>query len=72
MQQAESSAGNFSPQNLGRMRLGLAPIGIDGFPMELHHLQPLSWGGTNDLSNLVPMTRTDHRLGDNFSINHPC
>ena len=34
MDQAQQNAGAYSPQNLGRMRNGRAPIGIDGFPME--------------------------------------
>jgi len=53
------------------MRNGRAPIGEDGHPMELHHLRPLSRGGTNDFRNLRPMTRTDHRLGENYGLNHP-
>lgn len=50
---------------------GKAPIGDDGFPVELHHKVPLSRGGTNDFSNLEPLTRTGHRLGGNFRRNHP-
>jgi hypothetical protein len=53
------------------MMAGKPPIGSDGFPMELHHETPLSKGGSNDASNLTPMTRTDHRLGDNYKLNHP-
>lgn len=65
--EAESNPGRYgeSPENLARMKAGKAPIGDDGFSMELHHLE-----GTPD-SKLVPMTRTDHRLGDNFRLNHP-
>jgi hypothetical protein len=35
------------------------------------HLIPLVLGGTNDSSNLQMMTRTDHRLGNNYQLNHP-
>ncbi|MAX37677.1 MAG: hypothetical protein CME33_14055 [Gimesia sp.] len=54
-----------SSKNLERMTLGKAPIGNDGFPMELHHPR----GDPNAI--LIPMTRTDHRLGDNYLKNHP-
>lgn len=43
---------------------GLAPIGTDGYPLELHHVDQTAG------SDLVEMTRTEHRLGDNFSKNH--
>jgi hypothetical protein len=43
---------------------GLAPIGEDGYPVELHHPEQLE----SDV--LDEMTRTDHRLGDNFAKNH--
>lgn len=39
--------------------------------MELHHVVPLSQGGTNDASNLKPMTQTEHRRGENYKKNHP-
>lgn len=61
----------YSPADLARIQQGLPPIGKDGYPMELHHIQPLSQGGSNDPSNLRPMTRTAHRLGPNFRLNHP-
>lgn len=54
-----------NPDNLDRMKAGKAPIGNDGFSMELHHK-----GGTPN-STLIPLTRTEHRLGDNYSRNHP-
>jgi RHS repeat-associated protein len=71
MNQAASNPSGYSVQNLARMALGKAPFGIDGFPMELHHINPLGAEGSNDFSNLQPMTRTDHRLGANYRINHP-
>ena len=33
--------------NLSRMRKGLPPIGPDNLPMHVHHIQPISAGGTN-------------------------
>lgn len=42
-----------------------SPIGEDGYPVELHHR------GQQPNSPLDEMTRTDHRLGDNFKKNHP-
>jgi hypothetical protein len=35
-------AGEFNPYNQARMRSGKAPIGPDGFPMELEHREELS------------------------------
>ena len=55
----------YSPDAADRINSNKAPIGEDGFPEELHH----RGGGPNDA--LIPMTRTDHRLGDNYSKNHP-
>jgi len=43
---------------------GLAPIGDDGYPVELHHR------GQEQDSPLDEMTRTDHRGPGNFSENH--
>ena len=43
---------------------GRAPIGDDGHPVELHHRDQLPD------SPLDEMTRTDHRLGENFRKNH--
>ena len=63
--QAVSSSDSFTPENLARMRKGKPPIGSDGHPMELHHAARTPDGP------LVPMTRTDHRLGENYRKNHP-
>ena len=41
------------------------PIGSDGLPMELHHVDGTMNGGTK------PMTQSDHRHGDNYKKNHP-
>ena len=63
--EAEASSHRYSSRELECMQKGKAPIGIDGFPMELHH--PTG----SPLDNLIPMTRTEHRLGDNYKLNHP-
>ncbi|MCW2860418.1 MAG: Integrase catalytic region [Actinoallomurus sp.] len=42
-----------------------------GFPMEIHHRIPLSKGGTNDPDNFMFLTRTAHRFGENYRLNHP-
>lgn len=68
---AAESPGGYSESDLERMRNGKPPIGSDGNPMELHHKTPLSRGGSNDVSNLEEMTRTRHRLGGNYRVNHP-
>jgi hypothetical protein len=69
--QAARNPGAWSADDLARMRQGKAPIGPDGYPMELHHRTPLAEGGTNSFDNLTPMTRTEHRLGSNYKTNHP-
>ncbi len=43
---------------------GQVPIGSDGHPVELHHTDQTSEGPIDE------MTRTDHRLGENFQKNH--
>jgi RHS repeat-associated protein len=53
------------------MRQGKAPREKDGTPWEVHHIKPLSQGGTNSFKNLKPLTRAGHRLGPNFRKNHP-
>lgn len=45
---------------------GQAPIGKDGHPIELHHAEQAS----GNASSLQEITRTDHRLGDNYKKNH--
>jgi hypothetical protein len=69
--EAAARPGAYSPENVARMKQGKPPIGSDGFPMELHHKVPLAEGGTNTFENLVPLTRTEHRLGPNYKLNHP-
>jgi hypothetical protein len=69
--EAASNAGKYTPDNLARMQKGKPPIGQDGHSMELHHIQPLTEGGTNSFDNLQIMNRTDHRLGPNYKSNHP-
>jgi hypothetical protein len=41
------------------------PIGPDGYSMEWHHVSRTPDGGVK------PMTRTEHRLGENNKKNHP-
>lgn len=53
-----------SPKNTARMERGRPPVGVDGHPVELHHQDQQPDGPR------VMMTRTEHRLGDNFSKNH--
>ena len=55
----------YSASDFARMALGKPPIGSDGHPMELHHVNQTQDGG------LKPLTRTDHRLGENYKKNHP-
>ena len=69
--EASTNPGAWSADDLARMQTGKPPIGSDGFPMELHHRKPLAEGGSNAFDNLSPLTRTDHRLGDNYKLNHP-
>ena len=61
----------YSSEQIADMAKGNAPIGADGYRMELHHKTPLAEGGTNSFDNFNPMTRTDHRLGPNYKSNHP-
>jgi hypothetical protein len=44
---------------------GRAPIGDDGYPVELHHHDQVQGGMVSE------MTRSDHRLGENYRRNHP-
>jgi hypothetical protein len=69
--QARDSPGSYTADYLARMKDGKAPIGDDGYPMELHHKVELYRGGSNDYEDLDPMTRTEHRLGANYRKNHP-
>ena len=63
--EAKNNPGNYSAENLERMKQGKAPVGLDGHPMELHHVDRTPEG------TVQPMTRTEHRLGDNYKKNHP-
>lgn len=70
--EAATNSRAWSTNNLALMATGRAPYGIDGNPMEVHHILPLYMGGGNGFDNLTHLTRTEHRLGDNFKNNHPC
>ena len=50
-------------ENLARMRRGSAPIGWDGFSVELHHIE----GIVNDFKNYVPVSRTLHMAIHTFT-----
>lgn len=63
--EAAENPAAYGSGDLARMAKGKAPIGSDGHPMELHHVDRTQDGG------LVPLTRTDHRLGENYKKNHP-
>jgi RHS repeat-associated protein len=63
--EAKNNPGKYSAEDLAKMQNGRAPTGSDGHPMELHHNDRTPSGGT------TPMTRTDHRLGENYKKNHP-
>jgi RHS repeat-associated protein len=63
--EAEANPGNYTPENLERMKAGKAPVGADGKPMELHHIDGTPSGGVQ------PMTRTEHRVGEHYRRNHP-
>jgi RHS repeat-associated protein len=52
-------------ENRERMAVGKAPIGKDGYPVELHHPEQ------KPEEPVEEMTRTDHRLGENYTKNHP-
>ena len=64
-QESKKSSGDYSSKDLERMEQGKAQMGSDGYPMELHHMDGTPTGG------LKPMTRTEHRLGENYLKNHP-
>ena len=61
----------YTAEQLAEMTRGRPPKGPDDQPMEIHHVQPLSEGGSNDFTNMAFMSRQDHRLGGNMRLNHP-
>jgi hypothetical protein len=71
MREATVNASKYTAAQLERMKKGLAPLGDDGLSMEIHHIIPLAEGGTNAFSNFQFLTRTLHRLGANYKLNHP-
>jgi RHS repeat-associated protein len=54
-----------TPENKEQMKQGNAPTGTDGKPVELHH------EGQKPNGPVKEMTRTEHRVGENFKKNHP-
>jgi RHS repeat-associated protein len=65
MAEAESNPVKYSAADLMKMKQGRPPTGPDGYPIELHHVDRTPEGG------VTPMSRTDHRLGNNYKKNHP-
>ena len=63
--EAKANPSKYGAEDLARMEKGKAPIGPDGHSMELHHTDRTMEGG------LQEMSRTEHRLGENFKKNHP-
>jgi RHS repeat-associated protein len=63
--EAKTNPGKYGSENLAKMKKGRSPTGSDGHPTELHHVDRTPDGG------LETMTRTDHRLGENYKKNHP-
>jgi murein DD-endopeptidase MepM/ murein hydrolase activator NlpD len=66
----KNDTSTWSASQINEMTQGRAPIGSDGNRMNIHHIVPLSHGGTNDIGNLRLMTATDHRYGVNYTLNH--
>lgn len=52
-------------ENLEKMRNGRAPIGIDGHPVELHHIKQEKDG------IIIELTKKEHR-GDHYEALHKC
>ena len=71
MGEATVNASKYTPAQLERMKKWLAPLGDDGFSIEIHHMIPLAEGGTNAFSNFQFLTRTLHRQGANYKLNLP-
>ena len=64
----------YSPQNLEYMKKGSAPrVELNGkfYSMELHHIVPRRNGGSNAISNLIPLTPWDHAAIDPFRYFNP-
>ena len=64
-QEAQDNGSKYSDANIGRMEKGKPPIGPDGHPTELDHTDRTMERGVE------MMSRSDHRLGENYKINHP-
>ena len=69
--EAAKNPSKYMSAQLEKMKQGLAPLGDDGFSMEIHHRIPLAEGGTNAFDNFVFLTQTQHRRGPNYKLNHP-
>ncbi|MEI6729512.1 MAG: peptidoglycan DD-metalloendopeptidase family protein [bacterium] len=60
--EANGNTSTWANSNISLMKQGKAPFGLDGKRMEIHHIQPLSYGGNNDLSNLQILEYTTHQI----------
>ncbi|MBC3876120.1 HNH endonuclease [Undibacterium sp. LX15W] len=65
------STGEFSKENLNRMRRGVAPLDYNSSTgefesRELHHVDPQRNGGSNGPRNLREVTPDQHRAMDKF------
>ena len=66
----EGAAEEYSPENIGRMKKGLAPKEYDPGTrtkesVQLHHRVPRSEGGTHEESNLEALVPSEHRARHN-------
>ena len=58
--EALNNPSEWTESNISRMQGGRAPIGRDGYSMQLHHVKPRAAGGSDDFGNLQAMTQTAH------------
>ncbi|NJO33477.1 MAG: hypothetical protein HC869_10350 [Rhodospirillales bacterium] len=70
-EEARRNPQKYTAEQLGRMVKGQAPIGDDGYSMEVHHKKQLQHGGSNTFDNFDFKSREKHRLGENYRQNHP-
>lgn len=66
-----SSEWESSIENISKMQKGKAPKGLDGKPMNIHHIKPLALNGTNEISNFKILSETEHVRDGNYCKNHP-
>gem|GEM_PF-5512860 len=64
--EANANPYDWSADNLARMKNGLAPKDSEGYPFELHHIDPVWNGGRNVIENLQALTRRMHAAVDRY------